>query len=135
MFLIWLIWKFQVRCSSRYMPRYFVCFIIYKFWPIILKLSFLIFFMVLGPNRLISVLFDLSEIRFAINHWNVCTKSKLIYLFIFLSDLFEKRTYVLSGKWWINECETASFRSLIHVTIVKVLGQTLVELHKILLFR
>ena len=77
------------------------------------------FFYFLGWKRIISVLFELSEIWFALSYCTICTKSWLIYLFIFLSDLFKKKKehlyFVLSAKWWINECEIASFRSLMYI--------------------
>ena len=34
---------------------------------------------------------------------------------MFLSDLFEKRIFLSSAKWWINESEIASFRPLMFI--------------------
>lgn len=45
--LIW-IWQFQVKCSSRYITIYLVCFTISIFWPLILKKRFFEIFLALG---------------------------------------------------------------------------------------
>ena len=57
--LIWLIW-------------YLVCFTGSIFWPLTLKLSFFEIVLFLGWRRIISVLFELSEIRFALSHCAIC---------------------------------------------------------------
>ena len=47
----------------------------------------------------ISVLFELSEIQFALSNCTICAKLWLVYLLVFLSVLFEKILFASSAKW------------------------------------
>ena len=48
---------------------------------------------------IICVLFELSEIQFALSNCTISAKLWLLYLFIFLSVLLEKILFASSAKW------------------------------------
>ena len=111
---IWINWKFQGRCSSRYIPRYLALFTGFIFWPLILKFRCFVILLFLGLKIISSVLFALMEILFALSHCLIWERSWLMYLLIFLRDLLQYNIFVSSAKWCIKECVTASCRSFIY---------------------
>ena len=111
---IWISWKFQVRRSSRYIPKYLALFTGFIFWPLILKFSCFVILLLLGLKIKSSVLFALREILFALSHCTIWQRSSLMYLLIYLRDLLQYNIFVSSEKWCIKECVTASCRSLIY---------------------
>ena len=111
---IWFSWKFQVRCSSRYIPKYLALFTGFIFLPLILKFSCFVILLFLGLKIISSVLFALREIQFALSHCTIWERSWLMYLLIFLRDLLQYNIFESLTKWCIKECVTASCRSLIY---------------------
>ena len=110
---IWISWKFQVRCSSRYIPKYLA--LIYSLGLVfdhILKFRCFVILLFLGLKIISSVLYALREILFALSHYTTWERSWLMYLLIFLRDLLQYNIFVSSAKWCIKECITASCRSL-----------------------
>ena len=111
---IWISWKFQVRCSSRYIPKYLALFTGFIFWPLTLKFRCFVILLFSGLKIISSVLFALREILFGLSHCTIWERSWLMYLSIFLRHLLQYNIFVSSAKWCIKECVTASCRSLIY---------------------
>ena len=113
--LRWLIWGDQLRCSSKYVPKYLTLFEGWSFFPHSFKFrsQSSCFFFLLKITT--SVLATLREILLAFNHWTRNFKSLLTTLFICLTESLMFKRQVSSAKWKVSECFIAMLRSFMKI--------------------
>ena len=118
-FFSWLKYKFQLRCSFILSPRYLTCVIHGIYWPLTLKLScFVVFVMFLSDLSLNSKILNLlvfTDILFALSHVVRSFKSWLICLFIVFKEFSRSGKLVSSEKWCTLLNSMAWVRSLMHI--------------------
>ena len=83
--LIWLIWNFLVRCSSKCTPSK-ICSLFFKtcFLPTYSDVKIFSNIFTLVRNKMISILTVLRQILFALSHWTIWKRLWLIVINMFL---------------------------------------------------
>ena len=108
-----LIWYYQLRFVSIFIPRYLTLLIGYSLLPYNFNFKLPSNFFYLDLKITISVFFTLSEILFAFNQLCKCFKSVLTSLFSFLIEFLGHKRLVSSAKGWTLPNFIAWLRSFI----------------------
>ena len=106
-----LIWRFQLRCSSKIMSRYLTLLQVLSFCPLILKFRCFVVCFFLGLKIIFSVLLILRLILFAGSHQQIKARSWFTCLLIFLRDVSVSSKFVSPAKWCTLEFLTDLFTS------------------------